>query len=265
MNNRIEIRPGRFVYIYRHWNHSSDTTLFMIHGLGGRGNQWREQLPVLKEKYSIIIPDLLGHDKSDKPKPDTSNPYSFKELNKDLQAIFKQYSTANNIIIGHSYGGALASALTINQDKVNKLILIAPTPCLPKMQIPFFFYLPLFALELLHPLLIKEFEKLAFSKSASSNLKEVEVQAAKANPMYMIKSIVNGMKDVPKIRAADLHSPTLIIISSEDKVVPPIITKQYYKHVPNHRFEVIDGGSHMVLLEDPKRINQIILNFLTHY
>src|SRR5690348_2760615 len=111
MDNLTEIRPGRFISITTHQNHGSDATIFLFHGLGGNKNQWREQVNVLKENYSLIIPDLLGHGTSTKPKPTHHyNPYTFTELEADLEAIFQKYATRNNIVIGHSYGGALSTA-----------------------------------------------------------------------------------------------------------------------------------------------------------
>src|SRR5690242_21838589 len=104
MDNKIEIRAGRIINVFTHEKPNSDTNLFLIHGLGGRGEQWREQIKVLKNHYSLIVPDLLGHGNSEKPKPESNNPYSFPELTQDLQALFNRYSTKNNIVIGHSYG-----------------------------------------------------------------------------------------------------------------------------------------------------------------
>ncbi len=208
MDNRIEIRPGRILHISSYHHPHSQETAFLFHGLGGRGAQWREQIDVLKSQYSLVIPDLLGHGQSDKPKPEASNPYSFSELEKDIQAIFAKYATHKNRMIGHSYGGALAAVLASDhQDSVNHLTLISPTPCTPKLQIPRIYHLPTLFMELLRPMLDKQFQKLAFDHTANPMLLAQELQAAKENPMYVIKALVNGMQSIPLIDASDAYHP----------------------------------------------------------
>src|SRR5579883_2109643 len=123
--DNIEIRPGRMINIVIHQHPTSDTTVFLTHGIGGRSDQWREQIKALKEQYTLIIPDLLGHGESDKPKQQATHLYDFSAFYRDLQAIFTRYASKKNILIGHSYGGALSTALALKfQDQVNKLILI---------------------------------------------------------------------------------------------------------------------------------------------
>ncbi len=263
MNNKIEIRPGRTIHISNYHHPHSQETVFLFHGLGGSGRQWREQIDLLKSKYSLVIPDLLGHGQSDKPKPDATNPYSFAELEADIQAIFAKYESHKNLIIGHSYGGALALVLAANhQDRVSHLTLISPTPCTPKLQIPRIYHLPTWLMELLRPLLDKQFQALAFDRTANPTLLAQELQAAKENPMYVIKALVNGMESIPLIDIATLTIPTLIITGEHDGIIPPAAQQGFYQAMPHHQFQMIKNASHMVMLEKPQQVNEIILRFI---
>ena len=139
----------------------------------------------LKEHCNVIVPDLLGHSNSDKPKPGSSNPYSFIEYEKDLNLIFNRYATDQNIVLGHSYGGALATALANNhQDKIQKLALITPTACAPTIQIPLLYRMPVFLMELMRPLMEKQFRQIAFDPTTNQTLVDSEMQVNKLNPMY---------------------------------------------------------------------------------
>lgn len=263
MDTRIEIRPGRFLHVTIHKNPSSDTTAFLIHGLGGRGDQWRDQIRFLKNQFTVVVPDLLGQGKSDAPKSNSTNLYSFTELDQDIQALFIRYAGANNIFFGHSYGGALATSVALDhQDKVSKLILISPVPCDPHVVIPFMYKLPTFIMELLRPLLEKEFRQLALSPNADPKLVALELQAAKANPMHVIKSLVQGMQQIPKIDLTMLNIPTLIIMGEPDGLISPVAQQTFYKGLPHHQFKIIDHSSHLSLLEKPELVNQYIANFL---
>lgn len=267
MDSRIEIRPGRFIHLVTHHHASSDTTIFLIHGLGGRGNQWRDQINFLKRHYTLVVPDLLGHGKSDAPTPVRDiNPYAFPELDLDMHAIFNRYSSANNIIVGHSYGGALASSLTLDhQDKIRQLALIAPLPCTANANIPFMYQLPVFMMEVFRPLMERNFQRLAFASNADPRLIATELKAGKSNQMYVIKAMVNGMKAIPSIDLSMLHTPTLMLSGEQDGVVSVEAQKNFYRGLPHHQFQDISNASHMVLLEQAQQINQFIGNFLKQH
>lgn len=264
MENHIEIRPGRTINLVTYPHPTSKETAFLVHGLGGRGEQWREQIPLLKDKYSLIIPDLLGHGKSDKPPSQNPNPYGFIEYTKDLEVIFKQYASSQNIILGHSYGGALAASLAFDhQNNVNKLILLSPLACTAMMKTPLVYYLPNGMLELLLPLLEKQFMRLAFDISANPNLVAEEAKAFRANPMHVIKSMIHGMKEIPTLDVAKLNTSTLMILGEHDDVIPPNVSKQFYNVLPHHQFEMIVHAAHMTMLEKPEQVNAYISNWLS--
>lgn len=263
MDNRVEIRPGRTINIKTYLNPDIEGTLFFIHGLGGRGDQWRDQIDAFKGKYNLIIPDLLGHGKSDKPRSCKKNNYQFTELEQDLQAVFRKYATEKNIIIGHSYGGALATSLALeHQDNVDKLILLSPTPCAPNFSIPFLFKLPTFMLEILRPVLEKDFKDRAFMPNDNPQLVADELKAGLANPMYVIRGMIRGTKSIPTLDVTMLSIPILTILGSHDKLVTPESSRQFYQAVPHHRFETIEQAAHLTMLEKPDLVNEMISDMM---
>lgn len=259
----LEIRPGRTINIEIYKNPNSLATLFLVHGIGGSGAQWREQIKILQKDYTLIVPDLLGHGKSEKPNPTDVNPYTFKAFAEDLEIIFNKYATEKNFLLGHSYGGALALFLAVqHSEKINKLVLIAPAPCEPFITIPFIFKLPVFLLNLLQPLLDKSFQKLAFDNSVDAKLKREESEAGLKNAMTVIKAMWQGCTQVEKINPKQVSTPTLVIVGESDKIIPAPTIKNYYEHIPHLQFEVIQKAGHMVMLEQHEKINSLIIQFL---
>jgi pimeloyl-ACP methyl ester carboxylesterase len=264
MGYHIEIRPNRNIYLRTHEHISSDTTLFLIHGLGGRSEQWLAQIDFLKESYNLVIPDLLGHGNSSKPRPTASNnPYAFSEFSQDLEVIFHRFASKNNILIGHSYGGGLAATLSDkHQDKISKLILISPIPCAPNKKTSLITHLPAFVLEYLRPILERQFSSLAFDQSAPRSLVEKEMLAGRSNPMYMIKSMVIGMGEIPALNTTTLPTPTLIILGETDGIIPPKLSQDAYQPLPHHYFDSIPETAHMSMLEKPTQVNTVMQTFL---
>lgn len=261
----IEIRPGRNINITMHILDQNAPTLFMIHGGGGRGKQWRKQIPEFKEQYNLIIPDLLGHGLSDKPKPHKNNPYSFTEFSEDLQIIFDKYKTHENVIIGHSYGGALAAYLAAkNQNEIEKLILIAPANPKPQIKIPLLYRLPAPILELIRPILENKFRRMAYTNTASQNLIEEENTESKVNHFYVLKALLDGRIKTPEIVMKKIKISTLILEGEKDQITPNKMITETYADIPNHQFITLANASHMLMLEQSDEVNELIRMFLKH-
>jgi pimeloyl-ACP methyl ester carboxylesterase len=266
MDHKIEVRPGRTLHVVVDKNPESDTTIFLIHGLGGRGNQWRKQSIILKSQYSLVIPDLLGHGKSDKPKPGKTNPYAFLEFCQDLQVLLDKFADKKNILIGHSYGGALAVYLSYtNQDILSSQVLLTPSRCQPFHDVPKIYRLPAFILALLRPFLEYSFRKYAFDKSTKNKVIDEELSAGKKNRFYVIKAMLEGMQDIPRINISGLNTPTLIITGEADHIIPTDLITKFYEKLPHHEFVHLHHAGHMVQLEQPDVVNELIMGFIDKY
>lgn len=264
MRKKIEIRPTRNIIVNLYENPNAIGNIFFIHGLGGRANQWRNQIPFLKKKYTLIIPELYGLNGSDAALPQPpNNPYSFPEIYADLAVLFDQFKGDHNILIGHSYGGAFAAELCFNyQSDVEKLVLLAPVPCVTNFKAPAVYKLPIPILKLLRPLLEKQFTKLAFNKTTDQNLIQYEQEQSKAHPISIIKYLILGMTQIPAIDISQLKTPTLLIQGMNDNLVPTSQQEAFYSKIPNLKLEKIPNAAHLVQLEVSDLVNKQIKEFL---
>ena len=57
--------------------------LILIHGLGSSSQDWELQIPVLARHYRLIVVDVRGHGRSDKPR----ERYSIAGFSADLIAL----------------------------------------------------------------------------------------------------------------------------------------------------------------------------------
>jgi pimeloyl-ACP methyl ester carboxylesterase len=83
---------------------NSDTTLFFIHGSMGSLTMYSSLIEKYEGKVNIVAYDTMGCGLSDKPELKTE--YSTEALTKYAVEIFETFSTAKNVLIGHSYGTA---------------------------------------------------------------------------------------------------------------------------------------------------------------
>jgi long-chain acyl-CoA synthetase len=102
---------------------SPQNTLVFIHGYGGQALQWQNQLHEFSFSNRTVAFDLRGHGKSDKP----DGGYSMPQIQEDLESALEHLQVERPfILVGHSFGGAVASEYAVaHPDHVKHLILIA--------------------------------------------------------------------------------------------------------------------------------------------
>lgn len=98
-------------------------TLVFVHGFGGKALQWQYQLSRFSRSNRVIAMDLRGHGRSDKP----SGSYSMTQIQADLLALVDGLQVSGKVVlIGHSFGGAVASEFAAaHPERVERLVLIA--------------------------------------------------------------------------------------------------------------------------------------------
>jgi len=101
-------------------------TLFIFHGLFGRGRNWQTFSKMLTKNEDLIVItlDLRNHGGNEFKKN-----HSYSLMMNDVIELFNHLNIKKTNILGHSMGGKLAMLLTLSQPQyVNKLIVadIAP-------------------------------------------------------------------------------------------------------------------------------------------
>jgi esterase len=101
-------------------------TLFIFHGLFGRGRNWQTFSKILTKNEDIIVitVDLRNHGGNEFKKN-----HSYSLMMNDVMQVFDHLNINKTNILGHSMGGKLAMLITLSHPQyVNKLIVadIAP-------------------------------------------------------------------------------------------------------------------------------------------
>ena len=108
------------------FNDKNFQTLFIFHGLYGRGKNWQTFSKKLsREKNQIVVTvDLRNHGGND-----FEEDISYILMKNDIVSLFNYLGIAKANLLGHSMGGKLAMIITLLEPQyVNKVIIadIAP-------------------------------------------------------------------------------------------------------------------------------------------
>jgi pimeloyl-ACP methyl ester carboxylesterase len=222
------------------------------HSTGNPG--WVPFYEKLATKHAVTVPDMPGYGQSARPE--------WARDARDLailvgHALDKLGLTSGVSLVGLGFGGFVAAEMaTMNQARLSNLTLIGAAGIQPSEG------------EILDQMLIdfEEYMKAGFRSDAAfaevfgdtveAPLKELwdfsrEMTARVTWKPYMFN------RRLPQL-LKDVKTPTLLIWGSRDVVVPVSSAKLYAAALPNARLEVIEGAGHLVELEEPARVAELI-------
>lgn len=93
-----------------------------IHGLTGHGKRWQPLATDYLGEISVAAPDLIGHGRST-----WAAPWTIDANVEALAALLDRHADAPVVVVGHSFGGAVALHLAAGHpDRVAALVLLDP-------------------------------------------------------------------------------------------------------------------------------------------
>ncbi|MDT4969420.1 MAG: hypothetical protein QOJ64_4157 [Acidobacteriota bacterium] len=235
----------------------------LLHGLGGNSGNWVFNIPVLAQKYRVIVPDQLGFGKSDKPLIN----YRIATFVDFLDAFLKQLKVERASIVGNSLGGWVAAAYSLaHPEKLERLVLVdaAGLALPPDVDMALLMKLNPSTREGMKELASRVFyNKLIFLSDAFIDAS----MAARINAGdgYTIRSvsesIMLGDEFLDK-RLTGVKAPTLIIWGREDGLLPLADGQRFQKAIPNSQLLVFDKCGHVPQVEKVAEFNAALLKFL---
>ena len=102
--------------------HGNGTPLVLLHGFPLDHHLWDEIVPLLKDSFDLIIPDLRGFGESET----IDTPYTMEDYASDITGLLDHLGIQKAAVVGHSMGGyvALAFARTY-PERVSGLALVS--------------------------------------------------------------------------------------------------------------------------------------------
>ncbi|MDD5094741.1 MAG: alpha/beta hydrolase [Dehalococcoidia bacterium] len=210
--------------------------LLLVNGGGAATveNDWAPNLEPLAQHYQIYAPDLVGYGKTDKPKIR----YTQKLFIEFLDDFTATLGLDRMSIIGHSLGGGISLAYTLNHpEKVEKLVLI-DTAGLSNDLTP------------LGKALLGIFKTVA-------RLKKDET--------YYSTMTGGGDGEVHEVfmdRLWEIKAPTLICWGQWDGYMPVKLAYQAHKRLPNSQLHIFKRGWHAPHRSRAEEFNRLALDFL---
>lgn len=233
--------------------------LLFLHGAGGRGLIWQQQLLAFP---TATAPDLPWRAGASSPAQSTTGAWGVAPwgVNRYLAAVraYVGPASAPRIVAGHSLGGAIALlwALTVPRE-VRALILIGTGTRLRVSP------------ELLQTLRadrdrgLEQLMALWFAPHAAARLKEKFHTLLRAvAPEVLIAQLEAAEAFDVSADTGRIAVPALVVCGADDQVTPPALSRELHEKILGSHLVIIEDAGHMVMLEQPRATNDAIRAFL---
>jgi pimeloyl-ACP methyl ester carboxylesterase len=225
----------------------------LVHGTGGSGQVWAEQLKGLADCGRIIAVDLPGHGGSS-----GSIPKRIEDAAVVVAGFLDALGVARVVIGGHSMGGAIAQQFALSYpERVEGVILVgtgARLRVLPRL---------LALLETNNREGVDLLMSLAVGAKAPAALKAALHRSTAENPPGVVLGDLQACDGFDVMsRVSTIDAPTLVICGDEDRLTPPKYARFLGERISGAGVVVVPGAGHYVQVEKPRETTAAIRDFL---
>lgn len=225
--------------------------LLILHGWGSNSERWLEVAEPLSKKFKVIIPDIPGFGKSEV----LQEPWNLNKYVSWADEFVRQLKLGDFYLLGHSFGGALASKISIKHAQEIKKLFLVSAACIRRKTnkkgisariakvVKIFSFLPFYT-----------FFRKAVYKFIIRRSDYVYVEG------IMKQTYLNVISDDLSFHLPFIKVPTVIIWGDKDEMTPIEDARLINEKIRNSKLVVITGAGHDLNRKQPEIVAQDVLN-----
>jgi pimeloyl-ACP methyl ester carboxylesterase len=256
--SRFTVVDGHRVHYYA-LGPSDGRAVVLVHGLGGRAEDWTKLAPQLaKAGFRVYLPDLPGYGESDKP---ANFSYSVSDEAKIVAGFLDALGLKRVDLGGWSMGGWIAQLVAADRpERVRRLMLFDSAGLYIKPDWDTSLFTPGSAAEIdkLDALLMPRPPRVpAF---VARDILRTSQQYA-----WVIHRAIDSMltgRDTTDRLLPGLKMPVLIVWGAVDHITPLSEGEQMHQLIPQSQLTVISGCGHLAPNECAGKIGPVVVAFL---
>ncbi|NML43611.1 alpha/beta hydrolase [Ramlibacter sp. G-1-2-2] len=258
----IESR-GRRVYYERQ---GQGPAVLFLHGAGSNAATWWQQLPAFSARHTCITMDIRCFGRSVAPVQE----FDLDLFVADAIAVLDREEIQRTSIVGQSLGGFIGLKLSLDHPQRVAAFAACDT-----------------SLAIDHPVLLDTIAKRQIAQKAVSVEQRslgrwfLEHQPEKAalyaqinhfNPSAhsipsaewggALAALLAPGKLIPMSALQEVACPTLLLVGSEDPIVPVSVMREVQELVGGSELAVVQDAGHSAYFEKPEEVNRLVLDFI---
>ncbi len=249
--------------------------VLLVHGAGSGGAIWHRQIAALAMDHKVIVPDIPMFGLSEIPARVNAPRSQIADV---ILGVMDALSIDAADIAGHSLG-ALGSigAMTREPERFNRAVLMSS----PGFGRGLNWLLRIASVRMMQRFIrydsrrdrsffFDRFEAQRSGPSAEREMwKELHFQVGRRNGA--VDSFHQGLRSftglfgqhdiLPVEDLANVRASTLLIWGDSDRIVPTRHSRRAIDSLPDARLEILDDCGHLVQLEAPQRVTQLMVDW----
>jgi pimeloyl-ACP methyl ester carboxylesterase len=217
--------------------------VILVHGGLANSDYWGRQIPVLAQRYQVIVLDSRGHGRSTR----TAAPIGYDVMASDVLALMDTLHVGRAALVGWSDGAIIGLDIAIHHpERLTRLFAFAANS---------------------DPSGVKDVDK---SPVFTAYISRAAGEYAKLSPTpTQFKAFLDDISRMwasePHFTAAELRGitvPTWIVDADHDEAIKRENTDYMASLIPGAGELILPGVSHFAFLQDPAMFNAALLRFL---
>lgn len=248
---------------------SGDTTVLMLHGIGGGRQAFVHQMaPLAQAGYHAVAWDMPGYGHSS-----LIDPYTFETLAEHCLDLIDVLDPARLVLVGHSMGGmvvqeVVARAPDALMPRIAGLVLAGTSAAFGKVDGD---WQQRFVAERTAPLDAgRSMAELAtglvgqmVSSDVSDGARAEAVAVMAGVPPQSYRLALQALMGFDR-RALlpSLEMPVLLVAGAEDRNAPPAVVQGMAERIPLANYVCFERCGHLMPFEQPQAFNDALLGFV---
>jgi magnesium chelatase accessory protein len=244
--------------------------LLLIHGTGAATHSWRDLVPLLSERFTVIAPDLPGHGFSGL----RSRLYqSLPWIAAALSGLLSTLGLRPAYVVGHSAGAAIALRLVLDGRLAPSAMVSLNGALSPFSGLAAVLFPTLAKLMFLNPCAASLLTRRAADPAAVVRLIENTGSTIDARGIDCYQRLLRTERHVEATLAMmanwdlrplqrdlpDLAVPVTLVAGERDRAVPPHVAYRAKARLATARVITLAGRGHLAHEEAPSEVADIIL------
>ena len=254
---------GVRLYYYAAGTRGAGEPVVFLHGFPTSGHLWNDVVPLVPAGHRVVIVDLLGYGRSDRP---LGRPVSIRAHADRMIELLDILGINYACLVGHDVGGGIAQSLAVRYpQRVSRLLLVdsvafAEWPTrdvkLARAMLPLTRHLPAtWLLSILRTDLLRGYQD--HDRGARSiELYVRPFASVEGRDAFMEHLIALDSRETAALapRLKHIVAPTAIVWGRHDPFLPPSMGKRLEEAIPGATLEVVESAGHFTPEDAPAKV-----------
>jgi pimeloyl-ACP methyl ester carboxylesterase len=259
---------GARIYYYAAGTRGAGNPVVLIHGFPTSSHLWNDVVPLMPAGHRIVVLDLLGYGRSDRP---LGRPVDIPAHAARTIALMDELRIDRACVVGHGMGGGIAQWIALkNPERISHLALIDSVSLAQGNSVHE--GVTRAAMPLMRPL--PHSTLLSLVKRDLLHGYQDPIRALRSIELYLRPFIGGEGRDAllahfrggrtpsGEVQLRDIRAPTAIVWGENDRAVSLAVGSRLRDTIPGSQLDVLGSARHFTPEESPRDIADAIQRLL---